>query len=38
MMLHRTGRSDGMTRPRWAIESWFFAPSHYPPAQVPLLV
>jgi hypothetical protein len=37
MMLHRTGRSDGMTRPRWAIESWFFAPSHYPPAQVPLL-
>lgn len=38
MMLHRTGAGAAMTRPRWAIESWFFAPSHYPPEQVPLLI
>lgn len=38
MMLHRTGVRPGMTQPRWAIESWFFAPTHYPTGQVPLLV
>jgi Phytanoyl-CoA dioxygenase (PhyH) len=36
MFLHRTGISPGMTRERWAIESWFFAPSSYPDGQIPL--
>jgi hypothetical protein len=34
--LHRTGVSPGMTNPRYAIESWFFAPSTYPHGQVPV--
>ena len=38
LMLHRTGLRPGMTRPRWAIESWFFSPTHYPAEQVPLMV
>ena len=37
MTLHRTGVSPGMTRTRYAIESWFFAPSTYPQDQVPIL-
>jgi hypothetical protein len=32
--LHQTGVSPGMTRDRYAIESWFFAPSTYPHDQV----
>jgi Phytanoyl-CoA dioxygenase (PhyH) len=36
MFLHRTGIRPGMTRERWAIESWFFAPSSYPDGQIPL--
>jgi Phytanoyl-CoA dioxygenase (PhyH) len=36
MFLHRTGVLPGMTRERWAIESWFFAPSSYPDGQIPL--
>jgi hypothetical protein len=36
MFLHRTGIKPGMTRERWAIESWFFAPSSYPDGQIPL--
>jgi hypothetical protein len=36
MFLHRTGVSPSMTRERYAIESWFFAPSHYPLDQVPV--
>jgi hypothetical protein len=36
MFLHRTGVNPGMTRERWAIESWFFAPSSYPDGQIPL--
>jgi hypothetical protein len=36
MFLHRTGVRPGMTRARWAIESWFFAPSSYPDGQIPL--
>ena len=36
MFLHRTGVSSSMTRERYAIESWFFAPSHYPLDQVPV--
>ena len=35
-ILHRTAIDPSMTRPRYAIESWFFAPSTYPDAQVPL--
>jgi hypothetical protein len=34
--LHRTGVSPEMTKVRYAIESWFFAPSLYPDAQIPL--
>jgi hypothetical protein len=34
--LHRTGVSPGMTRERYAIETWFFAPPHYPHPQVPI--
>ena len=29
--------SPTMSRERYAIESWFFAPSTFPPDQVPLL-
>jgi hypothetical protein len=36
LFLHRTGVSPGMTRQRWAIETWFFAPSTYPEGQIPL--
>lgn len=36
LFLHRTGVGPGMVRPRYAIESWFFAPSTYPEAQVPI--
>jgi hypothetical protein len=35
--LHRTAVSEAMTRERYAIESWFFAPSHYPDDQLPLV-
>jgi hypothetical protein len=38
MMLHRTGGRTDMRNNRWAIESWFFAPTNYPTDQVPLLV
>jgi hypothetical protein len=34
--LHRTGVSPGMSIERYAIETWFFAPSHYPHPQVPI--
>ncbi len=34
--LHRTAVDAAMTRSRYAIESWFFAPSHYPHDQVPV--
>ncbi len=37
LLLHRTGVSPGMTRDRYTIESWFFAPSAYPDAQIPIL-
>ncbi len=37
LLLHRTGVSAGMTRDRYTIESWFFAPSAYPDAQIPVL-
>lgn len=38
MLLHRTGIPQQMLHDRYAIESWFFAPSSYPLAQEPLLV
>jgi len=38
LMLHRTGVRPGMTKSRWAIESWFFAPSAYPLEQGPVMV
>jgi hypothetical protein len=34
--LHRTGVPVAIAKDRYAIESWFFAPSAYPAAQVPL--
>jgi hypothetical protein len=37
MFLHRTGVSPEMTRDRYTIESWFFAPSSYPEAQIPIV-
>ena len=37
MYLHRTAIEPPMTRPRYAIESWFFAPTSYPAGQVPLV-
>jgi hypothetical protein len=36
LFVHRTGISPGMTLDRWAIETWFFAPSTYPDGQIPL--
>jgi hypothetical protein len=38
LLLHRTGIGSSMTRERWAIETWFFAPSTYPMEQGPLVV
>jgi ectoine hydroxylase-related dioxygenase (phytanoyl-CoA dioxygenase family) len=35
--LHRTATSAEMTDVRYAIESWFFAPSSYPHAQIPMV-
>jgi hypothetical protein len=35
--LHRTAITDAMTHERYAIESWFFAPSHYPKDQLPVV-
>jgi hypothetical protein len=36
LFLHRTGVPEGICKDRYAIESWFFAPSAYPAQQVPL--
>ena len=38
MNLHRTGGGPGMTKDRFAIEAWFFAPSCYPLEQLPIMV
>ena len=35
--VHRTATDAGMVGSRHAIESWFFSPSRFPPAYVPLL-
>jgi len=37
LFLHRTAVGPAMTRSRYAIESWFFAPSTYPDGQVPIV-
>jgi hypothetical protein len=37
LFLHRTAVDPAMTRSRYAIESWFFAPSTYPEGQVPIV-
>lgn len=36
--LHRTYRTDAMTKPRYALENWFFAPSAYPADSTGLVV
>jgi hypothetical protein len=36
-LLHRTAVGPEMARERYAIESWFFAPSTYPADQIPLV-
>jgi hypothetical protein len=36
MFLHRTAVDSGMTRERYALETWFFAPSRYPDGQIPI--
>jgi hypothetical protein len=36
-LLHRTAADTSMSHERYAIESWFFAPSRYPTDQVPLV-
>ena len=38
MNLHCTAAAPGMTKDRYAIEAWFFAPSCYPMDQLPLIV
>jgi hypothetical protein len=37
LFLHRTATDPAMTRQRYAIETWFFAPSAYPEQYVPLV-
>ena len=36
LFLHKTASEPSMRKPRYAIESWFFAPSGFPPDYVPL--
>jgi hypothetical protein len=38
LFLHRTAAGPGMTRERYAMENWFFAPSAYPDGQIPVLL
>jgi hypothetical protein len=37
LLLHRTAIDPAMTRPRYALETWCFAPSAYPDGQVPIV-
>jgi Phytanoyl-CoA dioxygenase (PhyH) len=37
LFLHRTAVDGSMSMRRYAVESWFFAPSAYPAGQVPLV-
>ncbi len=36
-LVHRTAISPDMVRPRYTVESWFFAPSHFPEGYPPLM-
>lgn len=36
-LAHRTATSPTMTKARHAIEAWFFAPSAFPPSQLPIV-
>lgn len=36
--LHRTATGKGLKYPRYAMESWFFSPSFYPPHHMPIMV
>ena len=38
LLMHRTGAGPGMRRHRYAVEMWFFAPSHYPTGHPPLVI
>jgi hypothetical protein len=38
LLLHRTAVEPDMHRERYAIETWFFAPSVYPSGQIPLVI
>lgn len=37
LYLHRSAIDEHMVRPRYAIESWFFAKTDYPEGQIPLV-
>jgi len=37
LLLHRTAVRPGMTRERYALETWLFAPSSYPEGQIPIV-
>ena len=37
-LLHRTGVKEGLSKDRYALEAWFFAPSHFPENYHGLLV
>jgi hypothetical protein len=38
VFVHRTGGTDGTTRHRYALESWFFTPGTFPPTYVPVVI
>jgi hypothetical protein len=38
LFLHQTASDPAMPNPRYAIESWFFAPSGFPGDYAPLVV
>ena len=38
LFLHATGADPSMTEPRYALESWFFAPSGFPSEYVPIAI
>lgn len=37
LFVHRTSVTPGMTRDRYALETWFFAPDTYPETQIPVM-
>jgi hypothetical protein len=38
LFMHRTAANPEMAKDRHGVEMWFFAPSLYPPSQIPLVV